>query len=176
MSEEINLLGNSNTRSGDRFAVIMRRVSLSFLTLVAFLSILFFFLKANSSLSRLQTEESALVSQLESLKIKTAKFLFIKDRLGSSQTLMAGRLDLDKSLSVLQKGIGEGLFVVRLTLTKNDYLISLESGSLSKMHAYVDTFEKETSKNAIFKTAKIDGITFDQKNAKYSVTIQGTLR
>lgn len=173
MNQDINLLGRVSGPVQDKFARIIRIIAISLLSIVAALSILFFFLKAQSSLFDLQQEEGALVSELNRLNVKTAKFLFIKDRLGTANTLVLTRPNLDESFSLLKRDLLPGLSMTRLSLAQKEFSVTIESGSIASLHAYVDKFEKETKNEKLFKSVMIDNISFDQKNYKYSVTIAG---
>lgn len=175
MNQDINLLGQKSGPVQSAFARIIRIIAISLLSIVVCITLLFFFLKAQSSLFDLQQEEGALISELNRLNVKSAKFLFIKDRLGTANTIMVGRPNLDEPFSLLKRDLAPELSVARLMLTQKEFSLTVESTSLAVMHAYVEKIEKETKSEKLLKTVKIDNVSFDQKNYKYSVTIAGQL-
>lgn len=176
MSQDINLLTKSGVIQQNNLSRIIRAIAISLLSIVAFLALLFFFLKSQSSLFDLQQEEGALITELNRLNVKSAKFLFIKDRLGSANTVIAGRPDLDTPFSLIKRDIGSGLSVTRLSLTQEEFALTIESFSVASLHEYVEKLEKEIKLEKLLKTIRIDNVSFDQKNNRYSLTVQGQFK
>lgn len=176
MNTDINLLGGKESQQGNVFSTLIKRVAIFLLVIVVLLSVVFFILKSGSQLSNLQAEEGELITQLSKFNVKIAKYLFIDDRLKSSQTIVAKRPNFDKSITLLKKDIPVTISLDSLSLSQHEFSLTLSSVGISGMHEYLEKVQNELSKDPMVTSLTIDNVSYDNKNNRYSVTIFGELQ
>lgn len=177
MDENINLLGGKQPpKDQERFIPIVRNISIGLLGLVVCLTVLFFILKSQSSLPTLEAQQKQLISTLNTQNLKVGKFLFIKDRINVSKQISTSRFAVDVPLGTLKKSLMPGILLDRLTLDKQSFSLTIGSNSIGIMHNYLENFQLTTAKDPIFKRITLEGVTYDEKNNRYTVLIQGELK
>ncbi len=175
MSNEVNLLRNKQQNSSlqRNYVTLTRLVAAVCLFLVIAIEITIFTLQNLSPLGELQRKESALLHNLTLYHTKAIQEYLISDRASHIQSILKSRSEFDVLMAKLFNGLPSDTKVDTLILDQAGVSVALSSTSLLSLGQSLDGFIALKDKKTIFKSIFIDGLTADEKNAKFSLVVHG---
>jgi hypothetical protein len=177
MSVDINLLPQRKIGyfSPERILLFSRSAAVASIILVVSLSILFFILSKDPTVTNQKVDEQRTLAQLNLLQSKTAKYLIIIDRVNKIKIIENQRSNFDQTMSILTDQIPSGITVAGFTMDKKTFSISLAGSDLSLIGIAVDDFTKLITQKKIIKSLTIQGLVTDEKNGTYVLSLSGGL-
>lgn len=177
MLADINLLPQKSRRfiSEERLLLGFKITAITLVILVASLSILFFLLSRDPSVSTVKNDESRTIAQLTLLQSKTAKYLIIVDRINKIKVLTKKRLSLDTSIATLLDTIPNGASVTSFSLDTGQLSMGISTRDLTAIGLFIDNLTGLISQKKILKTLTVQGLVSDEKNATFLLTVTGDL-
>ena len=180
MSNEINLLkkespGTTHQISESKFLLVrIFSVTLPFAVVVS-LGIIFF-LKSQSPVSRLESEQKSLSTQLSLLHTKTAKYMLINERLNFISAILDKRVDLEKLVSFILQDIPSDVSISTLTVSKDEASISLTSPSLLSINKVVEHFLSLAKEKKVLSSVVMNSLNFDTASNIYSISLKARIQ
>lgn len=168
----INLINSEklNVRERNRI-LILRWISLVFLSFVALFSIVLFILEKRISINEIKGQQNAALQRISLLKDRNAKYNLLTDRLRIIKSLISIRKNYTVTLNAILSEIPNGLNVRSLTVDKEGILVSVSSNSLLPINEFLNRATSKLEKKVI-KDMTIEGLTIDKQAGIYSLSIK----
>ncbi len=174
MNESINFLRNRQTgqvlREKKRVS-ILRRISIVFLLLVSFFSLLVFFLTTRSSLPTLRKEESALLSNLSPFQTKAGKLLFVESQIKDISGIVEKKSSFDKTIDTVTQAVPQNVLVKSFSIDKKNVVMTVSSSSLLAIDTMFNRLADAVGKKNVFSKITLDSFAIDTKSAYYIVSL-----
>lgn len=173
MNKEINLVASKRNQSAaqQRALQITQIIAVIAMVIVSSLSILFFFLNQNSSLSRLKQQEQTLISTITFLHPKIAQYLIVKERLQAIDKVLSTRTSFDTVIGQIIQALPQSLTVSSFALNQKTISLTLLTPSLKDAETFINTMTDKVNNKQLFKKLTIDNVIADEKSGKYTVLI-----
>lgn len=176
MSEDINLLRRRKKAAQPKHTLLaLRLAAIAFLFMTSFVSVTLLFLQLRSPLGDLKKEESIVLSNVSHLAQKTAKFLFIADRIPAVKEVTEKRPRFDATLEMVQALIPQNIAVVSLRVERARIALTVTSLSLVSLDALMTNFTNAVEKKSLFKKITINGIALDPTSTQYTLSAEADL-
>jgi len=177
MSSEINLLPQKRLGffTEERILLFTRIGAIASVIIVVCVSILFFLLSRDPTLSQQKTDEDQTIAQLNLLQNKTAKYLIIIDRINKIKLLSKQKSHFEDSLTTLVSEIPDTVAISALSLDKSSVSVGVSSSNLSSIGLAIENFSNLISQKKVLKTLTIQGLVTDEKAGTYILTFTGDL-
>lgn len=172
MNDDINLLRRrTKTAQPKNILVVLRLVSIVLLFTTAFVSVALLFLQLRSPVGDLKKEEITVLSNASALAPKTAKFLFVVDRLKAMSDITQKRPRLDATLQTMQTLVPQNVSVVSLNIERTSISMTTTSTSLTSIDALITNFTNALETKKLFKKVIVSGIATDPTSRQYSLSL-----
>lgn len=172
MSDEINLLNQRKQVAIEQKSIKIVRYIATTITVITILILSgILFLKVSSPLPQLKQQESGLLAQLTILHPRTAKLLFIEDRIKESASTVTTRPQFDKTIDFLTAPLPEAVQVQTADIDKKSVSFVAHSPSLSLIHSFLNYIVDEGGKRPDVKKVTLSEISYDGTSADYQFTI-----
>lgn len=174
---EINLLPQKKIGffSEEKLLLFTKTTAIVLIILVASLSILFFLLSRDPSVTQIKADEVRTRAQLTLLQDKTAKYLIIVDRLNKLKALEKTRTNFDTTIQTIVAQIPSSVTITNFALDKDSVTLALSASDLSLLGKSLDNFTHLTQSKKILKSLSIQGLVSDEKGGSYVLTLSGNL-
>lgn len=173
MSENINLLRQRRkTPLPKNTLIVLRLVSIVLLFTTAFVSVALLFLQLRSPVGDLKKEEITVLSNASALAPKTAKFLFVIDRLNAMSDITQKRPRFDATLQTMQTLVPQNVSVVSLKIEKTSISMTVTSSSLASIDALITNFTDALQQKKRFNKLVLNGIAADPGSRQYSLSLE----
>lgn len=143
------------------------------LVTIATLAVSLFALRSTSALPRLKEEETVILSNIALLHTKTAKTLFISDRLGSASEIERKRTAFDHTLDQLLQSLPQNVSLNNLRLDKKSATITVSAPSLVVIDTFIENVSQLLVVKKLFKKILVSGVAVDLRNASYTISLEG---
>lgn len=168
----INLITSEKTNVRERNRIlILRWISLVFLSFVALFSIVLFILEKRISIEKIKGQQNAALQNISLIKEKNAKYNLLTDRLRIIKGLVNSRKNYTSTLNAILAELTEGVNIRSLTVDKDGILISVTSNSLLPINEFLNRVTAKLDKKVI-KDMTIEGLTIDRQVGLYSLSIK----
>ncbi len=174
MSKSINLLGIEKQVSAKRISQkikVLRTIAVSILFLVSGLSIVLFLLIELSPLPTLQKQEQDELAKIAQYHSDIAKYLLIKERLKSSETILAKRSNYDQGLNKIEAKIPEGASITAMKMNRDEFTITVTSTSLTQLDIFLNSLIDAAKKKQDFSKVTLKKFITSQDNGSFSVIL-----
>ncbi len=173
MTKEINLLPQKNRQNGNKNKGLIwfKWISLGSLVLVVVLSMAVFLINYFSPVTVLEKQEASLVTQFASLNNKTAKYLYLKDRLRKIKTIFDSRKSLAKEGNYILTAVPNGVSLGSLSISKNSIDVSATADSLTMLDTFMANLVKLADKKVFSKVTLVD-LGVDPVSGHYSLSLK----
>lgn len=174
MSTEINLLRGKKSRRNALLnkLAMLRMVSLSFLFIVSFSSIVLFMLIALSPLPSLQQRESEESKTMSFFDQKIAKILLTKERITHINGIIKTRPAYAETLQHIRAQVPEDLVVDSVKLVGNKIEVNVSGKTLEKLDSFSTNILKMNGKEKRFKRIMLTGLTLDTDTGRYVMSLE----
>ncbi|OGH23673.1 MAG: hypothetical protein A2958_02775 [Candidatus Levybacteria bacterium RIFCSPLOWO2_01_FULL_38_13] len=174
MKSDINLLAVSQieTVKEDSFLKFLRILSIGFLLLVLFLSILVFILTSRISPSSIVKEQTSIIGRIKLLRNRETKILALNDRIGAVGEILKGRSNYEKTIEVFLSNVPSGVSIGSFEIGKTEIALTARSDSLLDLNAFVKNITDLVKNGKEIKSMTIDNIAFDSRSGTYSLAIK----
>lgn len=163
VAKRAKLRGEANT-----FLKILRVVAGICITVVVLSGLAITFLKVTSRLPALQQEEFQLESQFAALSPKTAKYLFVLNRLEKFNSVTKNRIRYDERISLLLDFLPPDVTLDEIEVADSEIRATYKSQSLEEISSLVENVKKSIEINKKFVLATTANVSFAE--SRYSVT------
>lgn len=171
MNENINLI--RRTKESKEKREISKYLNLSAiicLSAVLFFAVLFFIIKTAIVSPSLINEEKNLLAQISSLNKRTAKIIFIKNRLINILDIEKNRADLTKYMDTIFNS-SQNISVDSLSFGKKELTVTISSFSLLDINSFIDKIQEIFNSGNEFKKVDVNNLSVDGKTGKYVLTV-----
>lgn len=167
----INLISTEKSNLADRNRVlILRSLSLIFLGVVMFVSIILFILDKRISVDSIKNEENSSLQQVSLLKDKYAKYNLLNDRLKTINSLIVSRKNYTSLVDFVISQLPSGVNIRALSIDKEGVLISINSDSLLPINQFLNNLAQTNKK--VLSGLTIEGLTIDSQTGLYSLSVK----
>lgn len=164
MSNDINLLYTKKPGQLGRLTrkvKLFRFIALSFLSVVALISVIVFILVLASPLPKLKEEEASLASQLNADQAKITKHILLSKRLTEASTIIEKRSQYDDTLELFEKDLPASVVLAGFNADENIIKLRLSSSTLDGLQTYMDTLSA-FPKSKLAKTVSLSSLVTDE--------------
>lgn len=174
MSKDINLIQGENKFSTARRSrvLILRIISIVFLSSVAIFSIILFFLNNRISVENVKKQEAATLQKISLISDKSAKFNLLNDRLRGITVILNTRKNYANFLNSVMVLVPQDASMTALTLNKDGILLTVSSSSLLPINKFLTNIINVSVEKHLVKDITIEGLTVDKDSGIYSLSIK----
>lgn len=174
MINEINLLHGSTSRKNKLLSKLaaIRMVSMSFLFVISFSSIVLFILIALSPLPSLQQREIEEARTLATFDKKIVKILLTKERLTNAGKILQTRNVRAETLQKLAAQVPGDLTVNSIKLLGKKIEMSVTSKSLANLDTFTANVTEFNKREKRFKKIMLASLILDADSGKYVLSIE----
>lgn len=176
MKNDVNLIPKKNI-SPSRIARIrlLRYSSMMVLFLIAVLSMTLFFLIAFSPLPALQEQEKEEIGNITAYHSKIAKLLLTKNRLSYITTTTNNRSKFDTVIEMIQQQLSQSVTIDAFHVKNKSVTVRVASLSLQDLNTFLDLISEKQQKKEAIRTVKLLGITLNDTQQHYAMTVELSL-
>ncbi len=173
----INLLPHKQKKNAVNkdVIVVLERLSLVSLALIVFLSLALFALNYDTTLPSLKQQENSALTNLTLLHNKTAKILFIKDRLQNINTILQNRKAYENLIGQVNQMTPSDVNIENFSVSKGTVNIDFSSPSLLSLSNLLDTLTAMVQTKQTFKSLDLTGIIADNTTNLYTISVAAKL-
>lgn len=169
---QINLVSMQRSNSLERNrVVILRSLSIIFLSFVAFFSILLFILGSRISVENVKRQQKEALQKITLLKERAAKYTLLNDRLRIIKTLVVSRKDPKLTLDSILGQLPPQVNVRGLTVDRDGVTLSITSNSLLPINEFLSRVTTNLEKKVI-REMTIEGLTIDSQTGIYTLSLK----
>lgn len=174
MSSTINLVQGENKESlqDKKRVLVLRYISIIFLSFVALLSILLFFLNNRISPEAVKNQENATLQKLSLIKDRSAKLDLLNDRLRNITNILVTRKKYSSTLSSILGQLPAGTAITGFTIDKSGIVMTATSNSLLSLDQFLNNITKIGLTEHILKDVTIEGLSIDKTSGTYSLSLK----
>lgn len=175
MNKSINLLPRKGKQHNqdDQFLAVLQRISLTALVIIVFCTLTLFALNYDTTLPQLRQQQNAGLTSLTLLHGKTAKILFIKDRLSQIQLIMNKRNNFDDVISQVSQLTPKDVTIGEFDIVSQSATITFTAKSLASLSEILSTMTDMVNGKQTFRTLSILDLSADTQ--QFSLTVKAVL-
>ena len=174
MSNNINLSPSKRRTNQyqEELLKTVKKISVIFLVITVISAVGLFLLDINPSLSYILQQKNATLTNLSFTHGKAAKYLLIKDRIQSINSIIQGRSSFDDVIASLEQQIPTDVAVDSLSIDRKTVTVNVSSTSLSSCDTLLTNITQMLQEKKIIKAISIDTITEDQSVGKFVLSMR----
>lgn len=174
MNKDINLVSEKNktTLKHNRIVKSIKFFAICFISVVLLFAIIIFFLNLRISIPNIKKDQESALHGISSLSKKSANLFIVNDRLRGINNILKERKDYSLTLSSILKNIPDGVNPTLLEVDEDDFVITVSSNSLNKIDEFFNNMYKTSAEKTFISDLKIGGLSVNQKNGLYSLTLK----
>lgn len=174
MNKGINLLRGRQTGQLEKQKKIIKILRIAAgvsLFVVVFISTVFFYLSATSSLPILQKKQTELSTTLSGMHSRVAKLLLTQTRVQDIAKIIDERSNFDETITEVAGSIPQDVTVDVFTLDKKNIVMTVKSGSLLSIDTMLNKFVNLTAEQKFLSKVTVSQLITDPKLGYYTISV-----